>query len=145
MKLLFSTVGLFFLTTSVFAQQWLTNFNQAKEIASEEDRVIILVFQGSDWCAPCMKLDKAIWSSQAFQSYAKDHFVMLQADFPRKKANQLPEEQQVHNGQLAEIYNQQGYFPLVVILDKEGTVMGKTGFRNLSVEDYIKLLESFKG
>ena len=70
---------------------------------------------------------------------------MLQADFPRKKVNQLPKEQQRHNEQLAEMYNQQGHFPLVVILNNEGTVIGKTGYKNLSVQEYIKHLESFKG
>ena len=130
---------------SLGAQHWLTDFEQAKEIAARDQRNIILVFQGSDWCAPCIKLDQSIWSTPEFQSYAKDHFVMLLADFPRKKINRLSAEQQVHNGHLAEIYNQQGHFPLVVILESDGTVIGKTGYKNLSVADYIKHLESIKG
>ena len=50
------------------------------------------------------------------QNYAKDHFVMLKADFPRKRANKLNSEQQEKNNKLAEIYNQKGYFPFVVVL-----------------------------
>ena len=125
------------------AQQWLTNFDQAKKLASEKDQHIILVFQGSDWCAPCIKLDRAVWSTEEFQQYAGSHFVMLQADFPRKKVNQLPEDLQIHNGKLAEKYNQEGHFPLVVVLDKNGKVLGTTGYQNVSVKEYIKILESF--
>ena len=135
--------GLLLMSVPAVGQHWLTDFEQAKALATQMDRHIILVFQGSDWCAPCIKLDQAVWSTEEFQLYAKDHFVMLQADFPRKKANQLPEEQQERNARMAETYNKQGFFPLVVVLDKNGTVLGTTGYKKLSVEEYIKHLESF--
>jgi len=48
-----------------------TDFEQAKTVAAEENKKIILVFQGSDWCAPCTKLDKEIWSAEEFKNYAK--------------------------------------------------------------------------
>lgn len=126
----------------VNAQEWYSDFNQAQKVAMEQNRNIILVFQGSDWCAPCMKLEKEIWSSEEFKNYAKLHYVLLKADFPRKKANRLSKEQQEKNNKLAEKYNQQGYFPLVVVLSKSGKVLGKTGYKNISPEEYIKLLDS---
>src|SRR5690606_8689504 len=89
-------------TITLSAQEWQTDFEAAKQISSEEKLPIILVFQGSDWCAPCIKLNLEIWSSEEFKSYSKEHFVMLQADFPRKKINSLPDEQQQKNNQLAE-------------------------------------------
>ena len=39
-----------------FGQEWQTDFTKAKEKATAEDKPIILVFQGSDWCAPCKNL-----------------------------------------------------------------------------------------
>ncbi|MFO7825823.1 MAG: thioredoxin family protein [Cyclobacterium sp.] len=75
----------------VSAQEWQLDLSQAQKIAQETDRRIVFVFSGSDWCAPCIKLEKEIWQSVEFQSYAKGNYVMLRADFPRKKANQLPE------------------------------------------------------
>ena len=137
--LLFAAI-LFSITLS--AQEWQTDFETAKELSSDENRPIILVFQGSDWCAPCIKLDREIWSTDEFKAYAKDHFVMLQADFPRKKKNALPDEQQQKNNQLAEKYNKQGYFPFVVVLDKEGKVLGEAGYEKTSPEAYIEKLES---
>lgn len=128
---------------SSFAQEWQTDFEVAKKQALDGNQRIILVFQGSDWCAPCMKLDKEIWSTDKFKSYAQDHFVMLKADFPRKKANTLSEEQQEKNNKLFEKYNSNGYFPFVVVLDKDGKVLGETGYLKKTPAAYIKLLESF--
>lgn len=125
------------------AQEWQTDLNQAKAKAAEEGKNIVLVFQGSDWCAPCMKLEKEIWTNDEFQAYAKDNFVMLLADFPKKRGNALSPEQEEKNNKLAEIYNKNGFFPLVVILDKEGNVLGQTGYEKMSPSKYIKHLASF--
>lgn len=128
---------------NIEAQVWHTDINEAKETASARNQKIILVFQGSDWCAPCMKLEKEIWCSEEFVSYSKDHFVLLKADFPRKKANSLSKEQQQKNNLLAEKYNDQGFFPFVVVLNKNGDVLGKTGYKNVTPKEYIGILESF--
>jgi len=129
--------------TSIQAQNWQTDIDQAKVLAAKENRKIVLVFQGSDWCASCIKLEREIWSTEEFNDYAKDHFIMLQADFPRKKNNQLSVDLQEHNNKLAERYNKNGYFPFVLVLDKEGRVLGETGYKKMSPSEYIKLLESF--
>ncbi|AVR46746.1 thioredoxin family protein [Christiangramia fulva] len=134
--------GIFFISAN--AQTWHTNFKEAKEIASKKHEPIVLVFQGSDWCAPCIKLDKQVWSTGEFKKYAKDHYVMLQADFPKKKDHQLPQEQMEQNEKLAEKYNPHGYFPLVVVMDENGKVLGQTGYKNVSVDEFIDILDSFK-
>ncbi|MCB0629395.1 MAG: thioredoxin family protein [Saprospiraceae bacterium] len=126
------------------SQEWLTDMDQAAQTASQEHRNIILVFQGSDWCAPCIKLEKEIWDSPEFQEYAAEHYVLLKADFPRRKKNQLPAAQQKHNDRLAGKYNQEGFFPLVLVLTPDGKVLGKTGYEHLSPEEYIQLLQSFE-
>lgn len=125
------------------AQEWITNIDEAKKLATSQERTIILVFQGSDWCVPCMKLERSIWNSEDFQAYAADHFVMLKADFPRKKENALSKEQEAHNKKLAERYNQKGFFPLVVILNAEGKVLGETGYKKMTPQEYIDHLNTF--
>ena len=126
-----------------FGQEWHHDINDAKKEASEANRPIVLVFQGSDWCAPCIKLDREVFQTETFKLYAKDHFVMLEADFPRKKQNALPTELQEKNNALAETYNKRGIFPFVVMLDKDGTVLGETGYMKTSPSKYILHLESF--
>lgn len=134
---------IFFVAINSSAQDWQTDFNESKSLASINNQKIILVFQGSDWCAPCIKLDKEIWSTQEFVTYAENNFVMLQADFPRRKKNALSPEQQEKNNQLAETYNNNGYFPFVVILDENGVVLGETGYIKTNPQSYIAHINSF--
>ena len=134
----------FLFATIVSAQKWENRLDDAVVLAKKSNQNIILVFSGSDWCAPCIKLDKTIWQSEDFKNYSKSHWVMLRADFPRKKANQLPEEQSKANGLLAEKYNKKGYFPLVLMLDSEGNVLGETSYKNISPKEYIELLKAFE-
>lgn len=136
--------ALFLLSTVwMSAQHWQTDMALAQKLAAENNLPIILVFQGSDWCAPCMKLDREVWSTDTFKSFAEDHFVMLQADFPRKRKNTLAVVQENQNKELAEKYNQQGIFPLVVVLDENGKVLGETGYKKLTPGEYIEHLNSF--
>jgi thioredoxin-related protein len=128
----------------VFSQNWQTNFDEAKKIALEQDKNIIIVFSGSDWCAPCIKLDKNIWQSESFKNEADKEWIMVKANFPRKKANELSKEQTEHNRKLAEKYNIEGSFPLVVVLDKNEKVLGKMGFKNVSPDEYIKMIHALE-
>lgn len=130
-------------TTVALGQNWQPDFQQALQTAKTQDKPIILVFSGSDWCAPCMKLENEIWSSDAFKNYSAKHFVLYNADFPRKKKNQPESEQVKANKALAEKYNTKGFFPLVVVLNKDGEVLGETGYKKLSPNEYIKHLETF--
>lgn len=143
-KKLISILTIFSLTLSVGAQEWQTDLEAAMNLAQKENKEILLVFQGSDWCAPCIKLDREIWSSDEFTNYSKEHYILVKADFPRRKKNQLESELQEKNNKLAEKYNPNGYFPLVVIMDKEGHVLGKTGYKKVTPHEYIDILNSFK-
>ena len=128
---------------TINAQDWQTDLDKCKEIAQKNNQKIILVFSGSDWCAPCIKLENEIWNSDEFKSYTKDNFVLLSADFPRKKKNKLTKEQQEKNNQLAEIYNKNGFFPFVVVLDSNAKILGATGYKKVTPKEYIKILTSF--
>ncbi|CAM1369778.1 Thiol-disulfide isomerase [Tenacibaculum litoreum] len=139
-------ITIFFLIiglNTTYAQNWQTDFSKAKEIASQENKPIILVFQGSDWCIPCMKLNKEVWNTNTFKEYAKEYYVMLQADFPRKKKNKLPKKQQNANAKLFETYNKKGFFPFVVVLNKDGRVLGETGYKKMTPISYIDELNAF--
>ena len=144
MKRILIVVISLFITVSLSAQVWETSLEVAKNNASKDGKSIILVFSGSDWCIPCMKLEKNIWESQDFIEYSKTHFVLLRADFPKKKGNALSNEQQQQNDKLAESYNKDGLFPLVLVLDKVGKVLGSTGYKNITPKEYIALLHSLE-
>lgn len=131
-------------TNPLLSQEWLTDFAAARQLASKGHKPILLVFQGSDWCAPCIKLDREVWSTDEFKAYAAERLVLVKADFPRRAKNALPEAQQQANAKLAETYNKTGIFPLVIILDDTGRVLGKTSYKKMTPAAYIAHLESFK-
>lgn len=143
MKIRFTILIFIIFSFNASAQEWLTNMDEAQTLAKETDKAIVLVFQGRDWCAPCIKLDREIFQSDTFKLYAKDHFVMVEADFPRKKENALSIEQQAHNNALAERFNKRGIFPFVLVLDKDLNVLGETGYYSTSPSKYIMELDSF--
>ena len=136
--------ALFFtLTTPLHSQGWLTDFEAAKAQASTEKKAILLVFQGSDWCVPCIKLHKEVWDTSDFEKYSESHLVPVKVDFPRRKKNALSADQVARNESLAEAYNPQGVFPFVVITDASGKVLGETGYKNIGVAAYLDHLNSF--
>lgn len=143
MKKILIIIALFF-NLFCFSQDWKYNFEEAKKEAQSESKNIVIIFSGSDWCAPCMKLERNIWNSEEFKQESEEKWVLVKANFPRKKANQLSEEQTNHNRSLAEKFNKEGSFPLVVMLSPEGKVLGKTGFKNVSPAEYIKLMHSLE-
>ena len=133
-----------FISSLGYSQNWKTNFDEAKQEAAKENKNILLVFAGSDWCAPCIKLDNVVWKSDAFKLESEKKWVIYKADFPKKKANKLSPEQTERNNKLAEKYNRNGSFPLVILLDKTGKVIGMTGFKNISATEYIQLIHSLE-
>ncbi|WOC39427.1 hypothetical protein [Polaribacter sp. HL-MS24] len=88
-------------------------------------------------------MDREIWSTTEFQEAAKAHFIMLQADFPKKKKNRLSKELQTQNKRLAEKYNPKGHFPYVVVLNPQGNILGSLGYEKTSPALYFKKLMDF--
>lgn len=109
---------------SVFiSNEWLTDFQAAQQLAQKEHKQILISFSGSDWCGPCIKMKQEVYGSAAFDSLAKQSLVLVRADFPRSKKNQLSNEQVKLNEALAEKYNPQGKFPFTVLTDENGKVL----------------------
>ncbi|HMH23607.1 MAG TPA: thioredoxin family protein [Puia sp.] len=114
---------LLFLINLYSPPQWHVNMQEARDIAQKEHRHILLNFSGSDWCGPCIMLRKQIFDDPAFSVFADTALVLVNADFPRMKKNQLSKQQQQQNNQLADQYNSQGKFPLTILLDARGKVI----------------------
>jgi len=141
--LFFFLVMVLLLPLSLLAQDWRTNWDDAKSEAEKENKKLILVFSGSDWCIPCIKLEKEVWENSTFNEYAKDNYVLFRADFPKRKKNKLDNITQKRNDMLAAEYNPKGYFPFVVIMDSQGNVRGLLGYEKKSPKDYITRINQF--
>jgi thioredoxin-related protein len=116
-------VFLFLSFFSLPSTSWHTNFDEARQIATKEHKHILLNFSGSDWCGPCIRLHKEIFETTAFMQFAETNLVLVNADFPRLKKNQLSTDQQRINDAIAERYNSKGSFPLTLLLNEKGKVL----------------------
>jgi uncharacterized protein YyaL (SSP411 family) len=119
-------------TTAVAAAAgpvWHSDLAAALQQAKAANKPVLAVFSGSDWCKPCIMLKQEVFDQPEFQRYAQDKLVLARFDFPRSKKNKLPAEQTKQNEQAAARYNQEGSFPLVLLLSPEGRVLAKTGYR----------------
>lgn len=117
-------ICLFSITQISFSQQ-VNTLESSLTKAKQEHKKVLLYFSGSDWCAPCIKFKKTFIQNEAFQSFASENLIVVNADFPRLKKNALSEEQTTENEKLADKYNANGIFPLVLVLDENGKVIKK--------------------
>jgi len=123
---------------------WLGDFKEATLEASKSHKLILINFSGSDWCGPCIRERKEILENDAFVNYAADHLVLVRADFPRQKKNQLSKDQIKRNEALADKYNPDGKFPYTILVDEHGKVLKDwDGFPNESAENFVSQISSF--
>jgi thioredoxin-related protein len=116
---------------------WIGDFSQAQIQAKQEQKLILLNFSGSDWCGPCIKLKHDVFETSEFEQFAQGKLVLVRADFPRLKKNQLPKDQQDRNDQMAERYNPNGKFPLTVLINAQGKVVKEWEGYQSSKEKFI--------
>ena len=123
---------------SATKEGWLDDFEKAKAQAKAENKKILLDFTGSDWCGWCMKLDKEVFSQQAWKDYAAKHLVLMEVDFPKRSP--LPEATKKQNDELAKKFKIQGY-PTIVITSASGQRKGELGYVEGGPDAFIKQLK----
>lgn len=148
------TIGVVFLYTSISQNKvtesdstsvaekdsanWLTDLSAVQAMAKEEGKPILMDFTGSNWCGWCIKLKKEVFSKPAFIDYANEHLILMTVDFPRG----LEQEESIkeQNNLLLDKYGING-FPTIILVDFEGNVLGKTGYKSGGPEAYIDHLK----
>lgn len=132
-----------FLLNILFLGDWGLDFQQALSDSKQNNRLILLNFSGSDWCGPCIKLKKDVFESEEFKNFSAEKLLLVRADFPRLKKNQLDKSQQEKNDVLAEKYNPNGKFPLTVLIDSKGKVLHEWDGYQSSVSKFILEIKQF--
>lgn len=135
-------IFLFFTSFFLFnTPNWHHNLEEAKQVAQKEHKYILLNFSGSDWCGPCIRMHKEVFDSDTFINFSAAHLVLVNADFPRLRKNQLEKKQQEINDALADKYNPTGKFPYTVLLSEDGKpVKDWEGFTGAKPEAFCNTL-----
>jgi protein disulfide-isomerase len=113
-------------TTIVRGSDWQTDYQQALATAKAARKCVLLDFTGSDWCGPCIEMNKVVFSKAAFLNYAKKNLVLVAVDYPRAKT--LHETVTKQNACLMHQYgiDKSGY-PTVILLNPDGRILGQLG------------------
>jgi len=122
--------------------QWLTDLPKAEAQAKTENKIVVMDFTGSDWCPACIALRKKVLDSKKFQTYAAANAVLVEVDFPDKKAQSG--DLKKANEALKDKYKIDG-FPTLVVLDQSGKEIGRQeGYDGSSPQEIITALEKFR-
>ncbi len=120
------------------AVEWRTDLPQAAADASENQRLLLLNFSGSDWCGWCKKLDAEVFSQPAYQTFAAAHLVSVIADFPQAKPQE--EALRIQNERLQQFFQVEG-FPTLLLFSPEGELIGQLGYQPGGPEAFIQAIQ----
>ncbi len=121
---------------------WRTDYVQAKALAKQGGKDLLLDFTGSDWCGWCVKLQKEVFAVPEFQSEATKHFVLLELDYPRNKAQS--QALKLQNAKLKKEFGIKSY-PTVFLCDATGRPYAQTGYQKGGVGAYLEHLAMLRG
>jgi protein disulfide-isomerase len=119
---------------------WTSDLNKAIEQAKSENKAVLVNFTGSDWCKWCFKLSNEVFSQDEFKKYADNNLVLVKLDFPRSILQS--NETKMYNQSLAQKFGVRG-FPSIIIFNKQGKPVAKTGYRPGGPSGYISHIKSF--
>jgi protein disulfide-isomerase len=110
---------------------WSVDLPNALVRAKAEGKSVLLFFHGSDWCPPCVEMQRHVFASPEFVQYARRALVLVDVDFPQKSAQS--EELKRANLALKVRFNlsrEPGEgFPTIVLLNDAGeTLFQETGY-----------------
>ena len=121
MKKLILTLLLLATVTARAELTWLTDLDEAKKVATKENKKLLVDFTGSDWCGYCIKLHKEVFDTPEFEKFAKD-YVLVELDFPKRK--EQPAAEKAKNQAAQKKYGVNG-FPTVIIMNTSGKILNR--------------------
>ncbi|MCH2182937.1 MAG: thioredoxin family protein [Mariniblastus sp.] len=117
--------------------EWFDNAEQALKKARQENKDLLLLFTGSDWCPPCQKLEEEVLGQADFLNEASKQFVLVVFDFPQQK-ELLPRVKE-QNQQWAARFGINGY-PTIILLDQQERPFSILGYQEGGVEPFLDLI-----
>ena len=122
-------------------KQVLSGLNATLAQAKQENKIVYLLFTGSDWCPSSINLNNKVLQSAQWQQRVGDHVLMHICDFPVQK-NISPQDQ-AENNRLAKSFNVNSY-PTQILLDPSGKVLDRRqGYSPGPITPYIDRVQSF--
>ena len=124
-------------TGSANARGWTTNLEGALASAKQNKKFVMAQFTGSDWCPPCIMMQKAVFSKSSFTRLVPKKFILVKIDIPRSnKAMSLKNSKVMRN------YNVTGV-PTILLFGDDGKEFSRFGASQYpTVEGFIDKLSA---
>lgn len=114
------------------------NLDEAFALSRADGRFIYACFSGSDWCGWCRRLEREVLSRQTFLDAVTNDYILVYIDSP-SNTDVLSERARVENPKITERYRISG-FPTALIIEPNGGIVAKTGYREGGAEAYAQHL-----
>ena len=112
---------------------WQTDVNKAMQMSIKEKKPMMLFFTGSDWCGWCVRLQKEVFHTPEFASWATKNVVLVELDYPKGKPQSA--ELKAQNASLQQVFGIQGFPTIYFVTAKveenkpaSFTPLGNTGY-----------------
>jgi len=116
----------------------LDNWETAREKAKAENKDILIILTGAEWCKPCVRMEKNVIEQSDFVDFANERLVIFEINLPRH---------QDLNSRVVKDYNdfkaryQTNSLPSLILVDKNGTEKTRITSGRMSVDAVIKKLK----
>ncbi len=119
-------------------QGWTDSLKKALTQARAENKYIMALFTGSDWCHYCTLLDEEVFNTKEFKDWAEDNVVKLYLDFPQE--HRLPPNIANQNIALLKRLGIAGY-PTVLFFTPQGQPLTNMGYVPGGGANWVKQVE----
>ncbi len=119
-----------------------TKWEQAKEIAQTENKDILIILTGSEWCRPCKKMDRKVMKNTDFISYVNENLVLYMVDMP---GGGIIYNSEVHLNyeKLKKKYNAR-FLPSMIVVDSNGVKKKLLKGKLYNIKNVMKQLNQVK-
>ena len=121
---------------------WQTDYYATLRQAKTERKLVLMDFTGSDWCGWCIKLKAEVFNTPEFAAFAEANLVLLEVDFPRRKAQ--TQQQRAQNLALQNRFGIEGY-PTIIVASSEGKPLASLGYQPGGPNVFIDALKRIHG
>ncbi len=125
------------------SNDWIEEYDRGVELAREEGKDLLVDFTGSDWCKWCKMLDVEVFRHPTFLEAAKEQYVLVKVDLPRRKPalDRVPDI--ARNREVARELEVSSY-PTILLMTADGDVWGRTGYREGGAAPYVEHLRKLR-
>ncbi|MDO5656392.1 MAG: thioredoxin family protein [Flavobacteriaceae bacterium] len=140
MKNILKLLFLFTFLLSLHANAQITkvdDWETAQNEAISQNKNILIILTGSEWCKPCIKMEKNVIETSDFENYANNNLILFEINLPR------------HQDLNSKIYKDYNYFknkyqtnalPSLILVESDGKKIAKMTNGVTSKEKVLNML-----